>query len=97
MRSVGSKTLPGAKKGYEVKRRMIPAIAAVGSGLLIAAKGAQSSDRKTLLVLDERTGAVVQEIGPVRAVVGIVPSPDGARAAVFGHDTIRIYRVDHQG
>jgi hypothetical protein len=49
------------------------------------------------MIVDDRTGSVLQEIGPVPTPVGIVPSPDGSRAAVFGFDTIRIYKVNGQG
>jgi hypothetical protein len=67
------------------------------SNLLVAAVGARSSPRKTLMIVDDRTGSVLQEVGPVPTPVGIVPSPDGSRAAVFEFNAIRIYKVNRQG
>jgi hypothetical protein len=67
------------------------------SNLVVATYRKRISSRATLIVIDDRSGTVLQEIGPVPLVIGIVPSPDGSRLAVFGHDTIRVYKRNRQG
>ena len=63
------------------------------SNLLVATFRRRTSYRTTLVVIDDRSGTVLQEMGPVPLAVGIVASPDGSRVAVFEHDAIRIYKV----
>jgi hypothetical protein len=47
-----------------------------------------------LVVMDDRSGAVLQEIGPMPSVHGIVVSPDGSRAAIYGFEETRIYKIN---
>jgi hypothetical protein len=66
------------------------------SNLFIRAVGSRISSRRTLIVMDDRTGSVLQEIGQLPTAVGMVVSPDGSRAAVFGSKDIRIYKVNRR-
>jgi hypothetical protein len=75
--------------------RVMP-VAVPMSNLLVAAYGSRSSLRRTLIVMDDRSGAVLQEIGPMPSVDGIVVSPDGSRAAIYRSDETRIYKVNRQ-
>jgi hypothetical protein len=64
-----------------------------GLGLRVEARPLAGSRRWALAVLDAATGATVQELGPVPAVVGVVVAPGGERVAVAGFRGVRFYRV----
>jgi WD40 repeat protein len=66
------------------------------SNVLVRAFGPRSSSRMTLIVIDDRTGTVLQELGPFRTRGGVVVSPDGSSVAVFGFNDIRIYKVNRR-
>jgi hypothetical protein len=66
------------------------------SNLLIVVRGPIGSPRRTLMVVDDRSGAVVQEIGPLPSFIGLTVSPDGSRAAIFSQDETRIYRINRR-
>jgi hypothetical protein len=77
-------------------RRLLP-IAVPRSNLLITAYSARNSARGTLVVMDDRSGAVLQEIGPMPSVVGFAVSSDGSRVAVWGFNETHIYKVNPEG
>jgi hypothetical protein len=80
------------------EERMLERPAAVPlSNLLIVVRGALASPRRTLMVVDDRSGAVLQEIGPLPSLIGLTVSPDGSRAAIFGQDDTRIYKINRRG
>jgi hypothetical protein len=74
-------------------RHLGPPTRIATSGLHITPRTIANSSRRTLLVLDSRSGNTAQEIGPVPPVEKILVSPDGSRVAVFGRREIRFYRV----
>jgi hypothetical protein len=67
------------------------------SNWLIVVRGAVGSLRRTLVVMDDRSGAVLQEIGPLSSFAGLTVSPDGSRAAIFGQGETRIYKINRPG
>ena len=72
------------------------------SPLHIEEQWSPSSVRRTLVVLDSRSGGTVQEIGPVTGSLDprlagtryLLVSPDGKMVAHFGRHEIRFYRVN---
>jgi hypothetical protein len=78
------------------------------SNLLISVYGKKTAARWTLVVMDDRSGAVLQEIGPMPRVNDILVSPDGTRAALrvgrcgpeetgvrrCGSEETRIYKIN---
>jgi hypothetical protein len=72
------------------------------SPLHIEERWSPASVRRTLVVLDSRSGNTVQEIGPVTGspdprLAGtryVLVSPDGKMVAHFGRYEIRFYRVN---
>jgi hypothetical protein len=75
---------------------MLVPVSVPKSNLLVRAFGSRSSSRKTLVVMDDQIGTVLQEIGPLPTPVGIVVSANGSRVAVFGFRDIRIYKVNRR-
>jgi hypothetical protein len=76
------------------ERMWLPPAAVPMSHWIIVVRGAIGSPRRTLVVMDDRSGAVLQELGPLPSVVGLTVSPDGSRAAVFGQDETRVYKIN---
>jgi hypothetical protein len=78
------------------------------SNLLISVYGKKTAARWNLVVMDDRSGAVLQEIGPMPRVNDILVSPDGTRAALrvgrcgpeetgvrrCGSEETRIYKIN---
>jgi hypothetical protein len=64
-----------------------------GLGMHVEARAPAKSLHGALAVVDNATGAAVQEIGPIPKVVTILVSPDGSRVAIAGFRGIRFYRV----
>jgi hypothetical protein len=63
-------------------------------GMHVEARPQPKSRRSLLTVLDNATGATVQEFGPVpTGIVMILVSPNGMRVAVAGFHGIRFYQV----
>jgi hypothetical protein len=65
-----------------------------GLGMHIEARAPHGSLHGALAVIDNATGATVQEIGPISKVVAVLVAPLGARAAIAGFREIRLYRVN---
>jgi hypothetical protein len=64
-----------------------------GLGMHIEVKAPPGSLHGALAVVDNATGATVQEIGPIPKVVTVLVSPDGRHVAAAGFHGIRFYRV----
>lgn len=63
-------------------------------GMHIEAKPLAKPQHGMLAVIDNATGATVQELGPMPKPLTILVSPDGTRVAVSGFHGLRFYRIN---